>query len=367
MPAPVLLDATPLASAHGLRGIGAAVRGLLDGLAARPEEERPVLLVRRDQEAPAGFETRSVAWPRWRSYRVPDPWPAAVGERIVTRMAGGGILHATQPALVPAGDRVVATCYDLIPLTFPKLYLEGPGRRLQAAAYRRYVSRLGAARMVLAISQESADDAVRLAGVAPERVRVVPLAAPTPAEPEGEVPRDPYVLYAGGLEPHKNPWIALAALAAAPAGLRLVMCGPWSPRRTAWLRRRAAALGVPERLDALGFVTPGRLSALRRGALAVLVPSLKEGFGLPVLEGMAAGVPVLASDIPALREAGGDAARYLPPADAAAWGRAIGELAADPGARRAGAEAGAAQAARFTWERTAELTVLAWREVQGGA
>jgi glycosyltransferase involved in cell wall biosynthesis len=82
---------------------------------------------------------------------------------------------------------------------------------------------------------------------------------------------------------------------------------------------------------------------------------------------MAAGVPVLASDIPALREAGGDAARYLPPADAAAWGRAIGELAADPGARRAGAEAGAAQAARFTWERTAELTVLAWREVQGGA
>ncbi len=113
-------------------------------------------------------------------------------------------------------------------------------------------------------------------------------------------------------------------------------------------------------------MTPERLAALREGARAVLVPSRKEGFGLPVLEALSAGVPVLASDTPALREVGGAAATYLPLGDAAAWGRAISQAAAAPAGERAEqAQAGRIRAAGFSWERTARATLAAYREVAG--
>src|SRR5262249_58342879 len=137
-------------------------------------------------------------------------------------------------------------------------------------------------------------------------------------------------LCAGALEPHKNAALAVQAIALSSGGTRLVMCGTWSSRRLARLRRLAGAVGVADRIELAGLVSDGHLAALRAAAVAVLVPSLKEGFGLPVIEAMAAGTPVLASDTPALREAGGDAARYLPPGDPAAWAAAIDELAGTP-------------------------------------
>jgi alpha-1,3-rhamnosyl/mannosyltransferase len=219
---------------------------------------------------------------------------------------------------------------------------------------------------VLCVSQETADDAVRLAGVDPGRVRVVPWAAPVAPAPEGPVPEGPYLLYAGGLEPHKNVGLLLEALAGVPAPVRLALAGPWSGRRLARLRARARGLHVDERVDWMGFVPGGRLAALRAGAVAVVVPSRKEGFGLPVLEGLAAGIPVLASDTAALREAGGDAARYLPPDDPGPWSRAIAELAEDADERARLGELGRARAAEFSWEATARLTVAAWREAADG-
>ncbi len=116
----------------------------------------------------------------------------------------------------------------------------------------------------------------------------------------------------------------------------------------------------------LGLLSEGRLAAVRAGAVAVLVPSRKEGFGLPVLEAMAAGVPVLASDTPALREVGGDAATYLPAGDAGAWAEAISAAAAaSPPEREARARAGRERAAAFTWERTADGLLAAYREAAG--
>lgn len=365
MPAPALLDATPLASAHATRGIGAAVRGILDGFSALPHEERPALLVRRGQPVPAGFEGHEVFWPRWPVYRLPDPWPVAVGERAARRLAAGAVFHAMQPALVPRG-RTVATCFDLIPAVFRQEYLAGAGRVPEALAYRHFLRRLAAARLVLVTSAETGADVERIAGVPGSRIRVVPLATPVAPRGDGSAPSGPYVLYAGAIEPHKNAPLALAAIARAAPGIRLVMAGPWSARRAERLRRHAAAVGAGDRVDWLGLVSAGRLAALREGARAVLVPSRKEGFGLPVLEAMSAGVPVLASDTPALREVGGGAAAYLPLGDAGAWGRAISEACAEGAVGRAArAEAGRRRAADFSWERTARAVAAAYREAAG--
>jgi len=362
--APVLLDATPLAGGHGARGIGAAVRGILDGLAALPPADRPRLLVRADQAPPPGFDAVAVRWPGWPLHRVPDPWPAVRGERAARRAAGAGAFHATQPSLVPRG-RTVATCFDLIPAAYATEYLGGAGRAGQRAAFAHFMARLRAAALVLVPSQETADDVVRLGGVDPARVRTVPLGVPRAPAPRGDVPDGPYVLYAGAVEPHKNAGVAVEAIAAAAAGVRLVMAGPWSARRAARLRGHAARVGAGGRVDWLGYVPAERLAALRARAAAVVVPSRKEGFGFPVLEAMAAGVPVLASATPALREVGGDAAAaYLPPADAGAWAREISRLAEAPAGEIARlADAGRRRAAEFTWARTAEGIVAAHREV----
>jgi glycosyltransferase involved in cell wall biosynthesis len=361
MSAAAMLDATPLAGAHESRGIGTALRGLVAGFTALPADERPRLLVRRGQPAPAGFQVTEVAWPAWPLHRLPDPWPLARGERVVRRLAGDGAFHATQPGLVPAG-RTVVTCHDLIPLAFWAEYLGGAGRSGQAALYRHFLHRLRGARLVLAPSRETADDAVRLAGVAPERVRVVPWGAPAAVAPEGPAPEGPYVLYAGAIEPHKNAGLAVEAIAAARPGIRLVMAGPWSRRRAARLRAHAARVGAEGRVDWLGLLSPGRLAAVRAGAVAVLVPSRKEGFGLPVLEAMAAGVPVLAADTPALREVGGGAAAYLPLADPGPWARAIEALADDPAQARMRGEAGRDRAATFSWDRAAAALAEAHRD-----
>lgn len=354
----VTLDATPLATAHGLRGIGTVVRGLIAGFGELDRSLRPTLLTRRGQERPEGFAVESVRWPRWHLYRAPDPWPVVVERGLRGRE---GVFHATQPALVPAAETVVATCYDLIPLRYPRWYLNGPSRAVERRAYGRYLERLRRARLVWAISEETKRDAVRLAGADPGRVRVVPLAPAPAVAPEGEVPDGPYVLFAGGSEPHKNATLALEAIARSASEATLVMVGAWSPRRAERMRRRARGLGAAERVAWLGWVSPGRMAALRAGADAVLVPSWAEGFGLPVLEAMTSGVPVLASDIPALREAGGDAAIYLPPADPRAWTAAIDRIVVGEG-REELAAAGRARAGTFGWEATAEAVNRLYEE-----
>ena len=360
MPAPVLLDATPLASGHGARGIGAAVRGMLQGLAEVPPADRPRLLVRDGQAPPPGFDAVAVRWPGWPLHRVPDPWPALRGERAARRASGAGAFHATQPSLVPRG-RTVATCFDLIPAAYAPEYLGGAGRAGQRAAFARFLARLRAATLVLVPSGRRPATSCGWPAWTPAASGWCRSGCHRPPRPRATCPTARTVLYAGAVEPHKNAALALEAIAAAAPGVRLVMAGPWSARRAARLRGHAARVGADGRVDWLGYVPAGRLAALRAGAAAVLVPSRKEGFGFPVLEAMAAGVPVLASATPALREVGGDAAAaYLPAADAGAWAREISRLADAPDGERARlAEAGRRRAGAYTWARTAEGIVAA--------
>lgn len=269
------------------------------------------------------------------------------------------LVHATQPELTPDGRRIptVATCYDLIPLHHPS---PNPAIR---AAYRRYCRRLTRATHLTAISQATADALTADLGIPPERVTVAPLGVPAAPTPAGTTPTAPYVLFTGSIELHKNPRLAIDAIARSPEGIRLVMSGGWSARRLRRLREYAVAVGAADRVDWLGHVPAVHLAALRRDALACVVPSRMEGFGLPVIEALGVGTPVLAADIPALRETGGAAATYLHPDDPEGWAAAIEHLANHPEDRDRVAERGRAHAAGFTWERTARRTVDAWRAV----
>lgn len=367
MALPVILDATPLGGGHGMRGIGTAVRGLVEGFATLPPEDRPGLLLPDGTPVPAGFAGIPVRLPRWPLARlsVPNPWPTLIGGRVL-RHARPALVHATHPDLMPRGLPVVATCHDLIPLRLGSLYLRGVAQR---AAYRRYLTGLRNARRIIAPSQATADDLVRLLSVPASRIAVVPwgITPPAAAPSADHGPSAPYVLYTGSLEPHKNPHLAVDALAhAGDPDMRLVMVGPWSRRRTDRLRHHVAAAGMEGRVDLRGYVDAATLGRLQATAVATLVPSRIEGFGFPVLEAMAAGVPVIAGDAPALVEVAGGACDTLPVDRPDLWGREIRRLAHDPAARADAATRGRDRAARFTWTETARRTVAVYREVLDG-
>ncbi len=360
-PSDVLFDATPLARAHAARGIGAAVRGTVSGLAeVLGPAERPVLLVTDRQEPVDGFRCVRVRWPAWRVERLPDLWPRLLIERAVRRRRPW-LFHATQHELIPDGRRMptVATCYDLVPLHDP-----GDRPRLSSLV-RANLRRLRTVEMVACISRATADDVMATLGLPGERIAVIPLGIPAQPEPAGETPHRPYVLYANSFEPHKNPGLAIDALAASHADVDLVMVGVSSPMLTEDLLGHAEARGVAARVRVLGYVDAAFLAALRRDAVAVLVTSRREGFGLPVLEAMQAGTPVIAAGIPALREVAGDAAVVLSPDAPAEWGAAIDALAGEPGRARALVAKGRERAAAFSWSRTAEGLIRLWAGVDG--
>jgi glycosyltransferase involved in cell wall biosynthesis len=166
----------------------------------------------------------------------------------------------------------------------------------------------------------------------------------------GEASGDPYLLFVGAVQRRKNP--LAAAEAAAELGMRLVVVGP---------SRDAALVHALEQrgADVRGYVPKEELAELYRGAAALVLPSRYEGFGLPVIEAMASGTPVVAAPDAALREIAGDAAVFAEPAELAA------------GIRRALAErdklvaAGLRRAAQFSWDDTARGTIAVYREVLG--
>jgi len=202
------------------------------------------------------------------------------------------------------------------------------------------------AALVLVVSERTRADVLELYGVPPERIVVTPhgvdpIFHPGPAAANGR-----YLLFVGAVQARKNPLAALAA--ADEAGLPLVVVGPAKDEALAdELARRGASVR--------GWVSKQELAELYQGAAALLLPTRYEGFGLPVLEAMASGTPVVATPDPALREVAGDAAVYAEPAELAdAVRRALD--------RRAELTAAGLERARaFTWAETARLTADAYR------
>ncbi len=199
---------------------------------------------------------------------------------------------------------------------------------------------------VFAVSERTRRDLIHLYGTPSEKIVVTRNAADPAFTPGGA--RNGYLLFVGAIQARKNPLAALNA--AREVGLPLVVAGPEKePALARELERRGAELR--------GYVDTPQLADLYRGAACVVLPSRYEGFGLPVLEAMACGTPVVATDDPALREVGGDAALY---ADVDGFAEAVRRALRESEAR---SRAGLERAQLFSWEESARRAVAAYAEV----
>ncbi len=288
------------------------------------------------------------------------------------RRARVDVIHApayTAPWWAPAP--VVLSIHDVSYARHPEWYpyLRDPIRRM---FYRRSAF---AAAHILTMSAFSATEITAAYGIAPDRITVAhlgvdPRFSPSPNDP---APADhgisrPYVLHVGDLHERRNlPTVVDAVAAARRAGgptasLALVLVGS---DRGVWgaLRSRAAAAGIADATIHRESVSEEELVTLYRGAAALVYPSLYEGFGLPLVEAMASGTPVIASRAACIPEVTGAAARLIDPHDTAAWTTAIADVVGNAAERADMSRAGIARAAAFTWERTAMLTWDTYRRV----
>jgi glycosyltransferase involved in cell wall biosynthesis len=306
------------------------IEGVLDGLPI----ERRILLV------PPSAHTWRTAWSR--IGRLPVEWLAGPLD----------VFHFSDWMYPPqrAGVRTT-TVYDLIPMHFPE-WVAPLTRRMHGRKYRNAASTCD---LIFAISSYTADDAAETLHFPRERIHVAYPGADQRFRPEGER-RDlgaPYVLGVSTVEPRKNLDVLLQAFALVRErrpDLVLAVAGAsgWASGegpRGAGVRR-------------LGFVPDGDLPALYRGASVCVYPSRFEGFGIPIVEAMACGTPVVSSAHPSLDEAGGDVALRADPSSPEAFAAAIERALDDPGEL---VPKGLAHARRFTWRACAEAVITGYQ------
>jgi glycosyltransferase involved in cell wall biosynthesis len=265
------------------------------------------------------------------------------------------VVHAAHPLIIPSvrAARVV-TVHDLYFLDHP----EGTTaeiRRDYPSLTERHARKADA---VVTPSVYTKDLVVSRLGVPPERVYACPFGAPQWQNlgRQPNTPLDGYFLFVGTLVPRKNVATLLDAYARVrslrPDAPRLLIAGAPTPDSEPWLRRLHER-PLAGHVDHVGYVHETERERLYAGARALIMPSLDEGFGVPALEAMAAGVPVIASNRGALPEVVGDAGTLLDPLNVDAFAAAMQRLASDPEWATAQGAAGLARAASFTWRSTA--------------
>ncbi|MCL6432122.1 MAG: glycosyltransferase family 4 protein [Anaerolineae bacterium] len=360
-------------------GIGRCVYNLL--LAMQPQLEGDTLVVLYDPAVKSRYDISVLA-----SLPGVELVPCVVPPQAPSQLWKLGkllaglrldVFHAPYyPAACRAtGTPLVLTLFDLIPMVHPASMPSAPARLAYAVAVRLAVRN---ARRIIVCSQAARVDLQRLLGVSAERIAVIPAAAAPVFRPSTdaavrqtrELYRVPqrYILHVGVNKPHKNLETLLEAYhryyTQTPAESRasLVLAGEHDPRYVT-PRRWAAQLGLARSVLALGNVPDEDLRDLYTGASCVAIPSLYEGFGLPVLEAMACGAPVLCSSSSALPEVAGDAAIQLDPRDAMGWTRMIARLLEDQPLRESLRMQGLSRAAQFSWEAAARQTLEVYRAV----
>ena len=357
-----------------MAGAGVYTDNLIRALARVDVDNEYVVFAKTD-----AFDGLARERPSFRVVRVDARFRAArlVWEQLVLpaqlRARAIDVLHSphhTTP-LLTTGCRRVVTFHDLTFFILPERY---PRSRL---LYFRSISWAAAkaATMLICPSQAVRDDIVRILHAPPEKVRPIAEAA-APAFRAIDVPAvldrlrynhllpDRFILSVGSLEPGKNRTTLLKAFAELRRrGVehKLVVAG-----QRAWNYgddfRLAEDLGLKGQVIFTGYVLPEEMPALYNAADLFVFPSLYEGFGLPVLEAMACGVPVVASNVSSIPEVAGDAALLVDPRDANALCDAMERILKDGDLRASLRERGLERAATFSWERAARETIEVYEE-----
>ena len=317
MPGRLLLDAGPASGPHGARGIGSYVRGMVESIAEWPPERRErVWAVGLPGRTLAEFGDRGIAARSllWRPFDAGVVFGRlAIGR--ASKRAGAGAIHATDPhrPWLPGGVRRIVTAYDLIPLREPAMV--AAWRPHDRFIYRRYLRQIECADLIVAISHATADDLVERLGISPDRVRVVYPTVRAGAALVRTTPPEPTFLWVGAPDIHKQSELAVRALAAfrhANGAGQLRFIGPSSAAASAGLLGLAASLGVASFVRIEGRISDQDLDAAYASATAFLATSRVEGFGLPAVEAVLRGVPVVAVEIAATRETLTGAATLTP-------------------------------------------------------
>jgi glycosyltransferase involved in cell wall biosynthesis len=277
-----------------------------------------------------------------------------VAEQLAARAAHADLLHffdLSGPLIAPRRP-FVTTLHDASGTA---------GRGRLRFGYKRVVQpwALTHARAIVAVSAFSRDEAVARWGADPKRIMVVH--SGPGLEPNGRTPRDrgDFLLYVGDLSRHKN--LQFLVDVVADAGVPLVLAGRPGDGYAELAEHVAASTAE---VSVVAAPTDADVERLYGSAIATVLPSRYEGFGFTPLEAMARDCPVLASDIPAVREVSGDGALLLPLDDGAAWVAAVREVTTDEGARAALRARGRETVGRYSWERTARALCDVFRNVR---
>lgn len=348
---------------HGVPGGTAVAANELARELDRFDDVDPVAVVAPGAPTP-GFE------PPLKGVRLPlgppllyDAWTLLRRPAVSRVVPDSDLVHSTIP-IAPPPERVplVATVHDLLPLSMP-----GSFTRRGAWLMRRGLERLRSeAAVVMVPSRHGRDEFVRH-GFDPSRLRVVPLGVHpprVPSEPEVEAVLDrlgvepPYVLFVGTEEPRKGLDVLTAAMERlGRAELTLVVAGPagWGGSST--------GEGGRSPVRRVGFLDADELRCVRAGASVCALPSRAEGFGLPALEAMAAGVPLVTTADTPMEEVAAGCARLVPVGDDRALASALAEVLDDGGLAASMVEAGLRRAADFSWSGSAAAVRDVYREV----
>jgi alpha-1,3-rhamnosyl/mannosyltransferase len=315
---------------------------------------------------PAALLTDAKLPRRPRLARVVDRW-------MTKRVLNSSCVHGPNYFLPPEAESGVITVHDLSVFRYPETH---PSERV-AAFERLFASSLVRADHIITDTETVRRELIEMHSLAPESISAVPLGADAKFRPietqqvakkiaQWDLMPGSYGLSVAAFEPRKKIAELIAAWRQLPARIRetypLVLAGGCGWRNDE-LHEQIADATSEGWLRYLGFVYEDDLPALYSGAALFIYPSIYEGFGLPPIEAMASGVPVIVSNRSCLPEVCGDAARYVDPDDVVSFGTAIEECLSDEAWRTASVERGAARAAEFSWRRCVEDTVAVYRRI----
>jgi glycosyltransferase involved in cell wall biosynthesis len=352
-PLRVAIDATPLV--NGDTGVARYAAQHLAELAKRADVEAVPFAIGRGTDAGPGVRRfRTPLRVMHRSWQLAR-WPTAE-----TLVGPADVVHSIDMVPPPTSRPLVMSVHDTLPLEIPHLYSQRAIRHAKAG-----LAQATRAQVVLALCDASADRIAEVAGV--DRQRIVVASPGRRPELGAHEPllQPPYLLAVGSVTPRKGFQVLIEALAVLGADWPPLIVAGSDGWRADEVRRRASDLGVDARVRFLGHVSDADLERLFRHASALVHPSVAEGFGIPCLEALGYSTPVVAADIPPVRELGADCIELVEPGDVDALAAGITRVLTDTEHAKAMVARGRERAAAYTWARMSQVIVEAYQRAVG--